>query len=700
MGWGLFNPLLLLGLSALAVPVMVHLAQRQERDGRRFPSLMFLRQIPFQARRHRTLRDPWLLLLRCLALALLVLGFAAPYLERAAAPAASSESDLVLVLDRSYSMSADGHWNAARQAVLDRVDSLEPGQRAALVAFDDRAEVVQALTGDAVALRSALDTVQPGSNGTRFGAGLAEAGRALNEGSARTGTLVLISDLQTSGASDLGALSLDPEVTLEVVPVTGPVGANAAIMSARLVNSASLPSDLGTDLEVVVRNTGDAALQAGELSLELDGRRVESRTLELAVGGSQTVVLPLSVARDQPLDVRLRLGADAVAADNTHNLILPPRGALRVALIEAAEPVTAGGLFISEALRLARSPEVSLRRLSPGALNPAALSDTQVIIWNAVSLPTGPAAEALSAFVTGGGGLLVVAARDAGSAWPDYLPGQLGPRRSADAEGLGVLADEAGGAIASAFAGDMGAALDGVRVWAYRSLQATTPDQVPLRLEDGAPLLAGREHGAGRAMVLTSALDTGWNSLPLEPGFPPLLQAAVRWLANWTQVPGAYRSGSVADLRAHAVITPGAADWLSYLAEQGQVVVEMPEGGARRLRAGQALLPIAEAGIYEAHRADGVAPALRIAVNADRSESMFEPLDAADLVRRVARRSITASAQATGPEPDAESPVGLYLLAVALALLLLESGISNRLSVGRGRLPEPASAANRTGAAP
>ncbi len=700
MTWGLFNPLLLLGLSALAVPVLVHLAQRQERDGRRFPSLMFIRQVPFQARRRRTLRDPWLLLLRCLALILLVLGFVAPYLERAAAPVAPSELDLVLVLDRSYSMAVEGHWKAARRAVLDRIDSLKSGQRAALVAFDERAEVVQALTGDAAALRSALDTVQPGSNGTRFGAGLAEAGRILKEGSARTGTVLLISDLQASGASDLDALSLDPEVTLEVVPVSGPVGANAAIMSARLVDGTGLPSDRGTDLEVVVRNTGDAALEAAELSLELDGRRVESRPLDLAAGAAQTLLLPLSVARDQPLGVRLKINTDALAADNTHDLILPPRHPIRVVLIEPAEPVTAGGLYISEALRLARSPEVNLQRLSPGALNPAALSDTQVIIWDDVSLPSGPVAESLSAFVVGGGGLMVVAARDVGSAWPDYLPGRLGPRRSTDADGLGLIADDAGVGITSPFAWDMGTALDAVRVWSYRSLETAPPDQVPFRLEDGAPLLAAREHGAGRTLVLTSALDTGWNTLPLEPGFPPLLQAAVQWLANWTQVPGAYLSGSVVDLRALAVVTPGAADWLRYLAERGEVVVELPGGGAWRLPAGQALLPVAEVGIHEAHRGDGAGPALRIAVNTDRSESMLDTLGAADLARRVGRRSNAATAELTGPGAGAVSPVGLYLLAVALALLLLESAISNRLSVGRGRLPEPVPTMNRTGAVP
>jgi hypothetical protein len=69
MGLSWINPLYLSGLLLLAIPLLLHLAQKQNLDGLRFPSLMFLKRIPRRERRRLVLRDRLLLLLRCLMLA-------------------------------------------------------------------------------------------------------------------------------------------------------------------------------------------------------------------------------------------------------------------------------------------------------------------------------------------------------------------------------------------------------------------------------------------------------------------------------------------------------------------------------------------------------------------------------------------------------------------------------------------------------
>ena len=55
------TPLFLLGLAGLAVPVIIHLIQRERKNVVQFPSLMFLRRIPYQSVRRRRIRN-WLLL--------------------------------------------------------------------------------------------------------------------------------------------------------------------------------------------------------------------------------------------------------------------------------------------------------------------------------------------------------------------------------------------------------------------------------------------------------------------------------------------------------------------------------------------------------------------------------------------------------------------------------------------------------------
>ena len=79
---GFVAPLVLFGLGALAIPVLIHLIQRERKRVVEFPSLMFLRKIPYQSVRRRRIRDWFLLLMRLTALALIVLAFARPFFKR------------------------------------------------------------------------------------------------------------------------------------------------------------------------------------------------------------------------------------------------------------------------------------------------------------------------------------------------------------------------------------------------------------------------------------------------------------------------------------------------------------------------------------------------------------------------------------------------------------------------------------------
>ena len=82
---GLVAPAVLAALGALAIPVIIHLIQREKKTVVQFPSLMFLRRIPYQSVRRRRIRNWPLLLLRLAALALIVAGVRAAVLPAAGA---------------------------------------------------------------------------------------------------------------------------------------------------------------------------------------------------------------------------------------------------------------------------------------------------------------------------------------------------------------------------------------------------------------------------------------------------------------------------------------------------------------------------------------------------------------------------------------------------------------------------------------
>src|SRR5206468_10047888 len=115
----------------------------------RFPSLMFVERLPIRTAQRRRITDWPLLLLSMLAIALLVLAFARPlWWKPALVNGSAPPRTVVLVLDRSASMGHRAVWSAAQDSVRRIVQSLRADDRAALVLFDDQAEVAQPLTTD------------------------------------------------------------------------------------------------------------------------------------------------------------------------------------------------------------------------------------------------------------------------------------------------------------------------------------------------------------------------------------------------------------------------------------------------------------------------------------------------------------------------------------------------------------------------
>ncbi len=112
-------PLFFLGLGAIAVPILVHLIQRERKRVVEFPSLMFVQKIPYQSVRRRRIRHWFLLLMRAAAIALIVAAFARPFLPARrrgdAGRRRRQRARWSILLDQSASMGYGDHWQRAQR---------------------------------------------------------------------------------------------------------------------------------------------------------------------------------------------------------------------------------------------------------------------------------------------------------------------------------------------------------------------------------------------------------------------------------------------------------------------------------------------------------------------------------------------------------------------------------------------------------
>ena len=175
-------PLFFLALAGLAIPVLLHLTQREKKQIVHFPSLMFVRRIPYQSVRRRKIHNWLLLMVRLAALALIILAFARPWIQRedVAVPGAGAR-EVVILVDNSYSMGFGDHWGRAVAAVRAEVAKLNASDRGSVVLFSSGAEILLRSTAESDRLAAAVATAKPGAAATRFAPALKVAGSIVAE---------------------------------------------------------------------------------------------------------------------------------------------------------------------------------------------------------------------------------------------------------------------------------------------------------------------------------------------------------------------------------------------------------------------------------------------------------------------------------------------------------------------------------------
>ena len=682
------TPLFLLGLAGLAVPVIIHLIQRERKNVVHFPSLMFLQRIPYQSVRRRRVRNWPLLLLRLAALALIVAAFARPFLRREtpAAAAGGGAREVVVLLDRSYSMAYGERWARATAAARSAIASVGPADRASIVLFASGADVALRSASDRGRLEAAVVGVKPGAGATRYGPALKLAGSIASESSLPRREVILISDFQRSGWQGAEGVRLPDGVVLTAIPVGDAETANVTVTPVSLQRATFSGQDRVTVTAGAV-NHGPAAASNVAIVLELDGRAVQTEHIAIEPHSSTAISFtPFSPAAPGTRGT-VRLAPDALPADNAFHFVVAPKPPVRVVIAERSGAVRDASLYLSRALSLGEDPAFDVSVKSIDGLTQDDLQRAVVVIVNDASVSP-LVAERLGGFVLRGGGLLVAAGERA--AWParagsgaaaDILPAQPGPpvdRTLRTSARLGAL--EYGNPIFEPFRAARSGDFSAARFYSYRSVAPAPGTQILARFDDGAPALLERRVGDGRVLLWTSSLDLQWNDLPLKSVYLPFVHRMATALASYRDKPAWRSVGDVLEPErpAPSAGAPRAAS---------QRVVLTPSGDRVPLDGeGPDVLELSEQGFYEvrAQGRDG-APPVAVASNLDLSESDLSPMDPEEVVAGATGRA--GGAAGAGPnvaptdlEQERTQRLWWYLLFAGIVLLAAETLLGNRLS--------------------
>lgn len=529
---------------AASVPVLIHLLYRQRARKVNLGSLRFLRVV-LKDRAHRRRLRRWLLLaLRVASMLLLAFMFARPYLRDRGA--LGSESEVVVLVDRSASMgarnsnsSAFGRAQEAAQRILRETPA---GSAVQLAYFDTLATSVaepKAMAGEQ----------EVGFARGDLGQALGWARDVFSRSSRSQRTLYLLTDMQRSGLPTQPPRGFPRDVNVQVVDVGQPITRNLAIESVQ-VRGADLRPDVPVVIRARVANLGPFDARDVTVRLSLSGKdapRELSQVVSVASMGQQVVEFSLDSLPAGIHEGYVELGdEDPLACDNRRWLAFQARPASVVLLVDGAP---AGSVYSQETYYLEAALRLRITDLGPArtAYEPRRLEGREgwqlpdldevnvVVLVNVASIEAAVVAE-LADFVSRGGNLLVfggdqvshvgyAALREAG-----ILPAQCrGPSDTATYRVatwdrrhamLKVLSDAQHGDLRSV---------------TFRRLTLWEPAQGGKVLasdqQEHALLIEGRL-GKGSVLVFAPCADRDWGDWTTHRLFLPLVHQTLAYLTQ------------------------------------------------------------------------------------------------------------------------------------------------------------------------
>ncbi len=327
-----FNyPQFLWALTALAIPIIIHLFNFRRTTRIFFSNTRFLKQVKQETTQKRKLKRYLILASRLLFLCFLVLAFAQPFLP--AREHLTSQRNLTIYLDNSYSMSAPVQekirgLDAATTYVQEIVELFPAETRFKLLtndfapfsnSFKSKSEIVDQLSQ--IKFSSTARTA-------------AEVIKRINDSNS---TVFWISDFQQSTFGE--PLVLDSTWQIRLVPVTFNTTSNVYVDSVYLANPFIIGGEKNS-IQVRLRNSGPKTIEGLVSRLTINGVQAATSSVTIQPNSSVETAFDLSGSLRGNNKALFTFSDFPVSFDNEFYFTLNYAGRLRIIELKSQPTLT------------------------------------------------------------------------------------------------------------------------------------------------------------------------------------------------------------------------------------------------------------------------------------------------------------------------------------------------------------------------
>jgi hypothetical protein len=711
-------PWFLLAALAAAVPVILHMINRQKAKDLPFSTLRFLRISVQKTRRRRRIHDAVLMLVRMAVLVLIAVGLSDLRLTSFKSFLGRGDSAAVIILDNSASMGLVDEnrvrFETALGAVQQILAEIPEGNPVGLILTSGRTfPEAGKLHRTRDPLLEILNQCAVTYEGADLGLRLQQARRLLAGSDAVNKDIYLVTDMQEcSWKAALGEKASEEQlsdderkaraVPLTLVDCARTPKSNQAIREVKIEAAVPVAGLQGKALVKVYNAFPIAQSRLVELYLD-EAKAATSPALNLPPGGEVTYPFPFTFPRGGLLRGEVRLvGDDGSKLDDRWFFTLEVDQSIPIAIAGPPrhEIHYLDDTFYVEHALAPRRGAWAIQGSVYTVQDLLALPSWNFKVMFLVNLPAlDPAAtERLRTYIDKGGHVVWIAGENVQSdaynqmneqAKGALLPAPLGEVRTADAASgrdswhIAFL-DKQHPALAQLL--EPASLYQSVLVYKHVRIEPGPSGGawVMARLDDGEPLLVQKKMGRGSVTLLGTSAHVGWTNLPLRPIFLPLLARLTFELVGAEQTRYAVTAGAPLVVPFDPANRPLTVE----VVPPSGVPIRLPNKGDD----GQAAPAFRyedthDVGIYTMRLLEGTTPGqVACAVNVDPDEALPAKVDLGEFAEWAKPAEVILA-----DDPDdlsstfrrrreGDQDLWPWFLAGVLVVLVFETFLSNRLS--------------------
>jgi hypothetical protein len=395
-------PTFLIGLVAIAIPIIIHLFNFRKYKKVYFTNVQFLKELKQESDSKSKLKEWLILAMRILAIACLVFAFAQPFIP-GKSKALQGEKAISIYIDNSFSMESTNKKGTllenAKEYATEIVNTFNASDKFQLLTNDFEGKHQRFVSKEDFIEQ--LNEVKISAATKTLNDVLKRQQDFLLNSSSKNKRIFLLSDFQKN-TSDFNKTDLDTSIVISCIPIASSEVSNVYIDSVWFETPVQQFSTQQI-IHAIIINKSNKDIENGTLKLFINNAQVSLSSFNVSAGNKKDASISFTVKVKGINKGVLKIEDYPITYDDDFYFSFNAQTTINALVINGKETKTSGNfksLMQNDSLFVYQENNES-------AIDYSVFSKTNIIVLNELSALTSGLTSELQKFVTNGGSLVV-----------------------------------------------------------------------------------------------------------------------------------------------------------------------------------------------------------------------------------------------------------------------------------------------------